>query len=335
MSTRSMPTVRNTTSWPTTIAPPEKWPPTSSARATNGHSTPPACVTLNPVCLDLAVYRESQLGRTVYLDFLRNPLPASDGSAFDLNDLDEDVHGYLANNEALQDLPIDRLLQMNPLAIELYKMHGTDLTKQPLPFNVNNQHMNGGVSVDIWNHTSLPGCYAVGEVAGTHGVTRPGGAALNGGQVGGMRAARHIHEQGLAQPVSLDDHALAEVAGTVAEAQRALASASHQVAAVREDIQARMSDKAGFLCQIEEVPGALSEAEACASNWSPKASPPLAPANWPEVFRWQHLALASEAVLAALDHYVAQGGGSRGARAYLSADKGTVKSKPFMAQSKA
>ena len=31
--------------------------------------------------------------------------------------------------------------------------------------------------------------------------------------------------------------------------------------------------------------------------------------------QWQQMALASEAVLAALDHYIAQGGGSRGARA--------------------
>jgi hypothetical protein len=33
--------------------------------------------------------------------------------------------------------------------------------------------------------------------------------------------------------------------------------------------------------------------------------------------QWAQLALASEAVLTALDHYIAQGGGSRGARAIL------------------
>jgi aspartate oxidase len=58
---------------------------------------------------------------------------------------------------------------MNPLAIELYKHHGHDLTTQPLPFNVNHQHMNGGIAVDIWGHSSLSGCYAIGEAAGTHG----------------------------------------------------------------------------------------------------------------------------------------------------------------------
>jgi succinate dehydrogenase / fumarate reductase flavoprotein subunit len=33
------------------------------------------------------------------------------------------------------------------------------------------------------------------------------------------------------------------------------------------------------------------------------------------VLQWQQMALSSQAVLAALDHYISQGGGSRGARA--------------------
>ena len=81
---------------------------------------------------------------------------------------------------------------MNPLSIELYKRYKQDITREPLAFAVNNQHMNGGLAVDVWGRTSLAGCYAVGEAAGTHGVTRPGGAALNAGQVFGLRCAEHI-----------------------------------------------------------------------------------------------------------------------------------------------
>lgn len=40
--------------------------------------------------------------------------------------------------------------------------------------------------------TSVAGLYAIGECAGTHGLARPGGAALNAGQVGGKRAAEEI-----------------------------------------------------------------------------------------------------------------------------------------------
>lgn len=45
---------------------------------------------------------------------------------------------------------------MNPLSISLYKMHGYDLTTQPLQFAMNNQHMNGGIEVDIWDKPPCP-----------------------------------------------------------------------------------------------------------------------------------------------------------------------------------
>ena len=40
--------------------------------------------------------------------------------------------------------------------------------------------------------------------------------------------------------------------------------------------------------------------------------------------QWQQMALASEAVLQALDHYIAGGGGSRGARAICDPDGGSL-----------
>ncbi len=107
------------------------------------------------------------------MDFNRNPEAVPGDLPFSLDRLDDDVRAYLENNDALAPSPIERLQRMNPLSISLYKMHGYDLTTQPLQFAMNNQHMNGGIEVDIWGQTSLPGCFAVGEVAGTHGVTRP------------------------------------------------------------------------------------------------------------------------------------------------------------------
>ncbi|WP_201498967.1 FAD-binding protein, partial [Escherichia coli] len=132
-----------------------------------------------------------------------NPQPVPGDRPFSLNELDDDVAQYLTNNEALLTMPIDRLRRMNPLAIELYKHHGHDISTTPLPFNVNHQHMNGGLAVDRWGQTSLAGCFAVGEAAGTHGVTRPGGAALNAGQVFGMRCARQIASQENTAPIAV------------------------------------------------------------------------------------------------------------------------------------
>jgi succinate dehydrogenase/fumarate reductase flavoprotein subunit len=272
--------------------------------------------------VDLAIAIESRRGRTVYLDFLRNPLPGADGRRFSLDDLDDDVATYLRNNDALQATPIERLRRMNPLAIELYRMHGHDLTRDPLPFNVNNQHMNGGVAVDPWNESSLAGCFAVGEVAGTHGVTRPGGAALNAGQVGGLRAAEQIASRRHAVPdATLAESARQQIGEALSFAHQALQrSDGLRIAEVRDQIQVRMSDHAGFLCAVEGIPGALAQAVALRRAVCRSGFANVRPAQVVDVFRWRHLALASEAVLTAIARHVADGGGSRGARAYLARD---------------
>jgi succinate dehydrogenase / fumarate reductase flavoprotein subunit len=276
--------------------------------------------------VDLAIHVESRAGRTVHLDFTRNPQPGADGKAFALDDLEPDARAYLANNEALQELPLDRLRRMNPLAIELYRMHGHDLARDPLPFNVNNQHMNGGVAVDAWNESSLPGCFAVGEVAGTHGVTRPGGAALNAGQVGALRAAEQIAGRRQAVPApGLDAGAQRQVARALGLAMAALRNDDGlDLAAVRAEIQARMSDHAGYICPVAGIAPALAAARRLRAEALGRGFACQRPAQVVDIFRWRHLALASEAVLTALDHYVTQGGGSRGARAYLPQDGGEV-----------
>ncbi|RME70985.1 MAG: FAD-binding protein, partial [Verrucomicrobia bacterium] len=271
---------------------------------------------------DLAVYLEQKAGRKVYLDFLRNPDPVNEGEAFSLDDLDPDVRAYLENNDALLELPIDRLRRMNPLAIELYRMHGTDIAKEPLEFTMNNQHMNGGILIDDWGRTTLDGCYAIGEAAGSHGVTRPGGAALNSGQVFGKRVAVAIRRRKVHQRVE------AASPETVAESVRAMfrdaqtfleaGEEAPTVEAVRDEIQARMSDYAGIICTAEGVRSALEAARALRRKVAEKGIRVSSPVMVVRAFRWKQMAAVSEAVLAALDDYIAHGGGSRGARAICS-----------------
>ncbi|MDY3919111.1 MAG: FAD-binding protein [Candidatus Limivivens sp.] len=139
--------------------------------------------------IDLLVYRETAVfGQKVYLDYRRNP----GGLAEDFGNLHEEAYRYLENSQALLETPIARLEKMNPLAIELYKSHGIDLYREPLEINVCAQHQNGGISVDKNWQTEIKGLYAAGEAAGTFGVRRPGGSALNSAQVGSMWAAEHI-----------------------------------------------------------------------------------------------------------------------------------------------
>lgn len=274
---------------------------------------------------DLAVYIEQKAGRKVYLDFLRNPESVNESDDFTLDDLDPDVRAYLENNEALYDLPIDRLRRMNPLAIELYKMHGTDLAKEPLEFAMNNQHMNGGILIDDWGKTSLKGCYAIGEAAGSHGVTRPGGAALNSGQVFGKRVAVAIKRSRLnKEPVPADQQVVAiSLSECLEQANQFLStSASRTIKEIKSEVQARMSDFAGIICTATEVKQALHDARALRQAVDAEGIRVNSASLVGSAFRWKQMALVSEAVLTALDHYIQRGGGSRGARAICS-DAGT------------
>lgn len=269
--------------------------------------------------LDMAVAHEQQLGRKVYMDFNRNPEAVPGDLPFSLQRLDDDVRAYLENNDALAALPIERLQRMNPLSIALYKMHGHDLTQTPLQFAMNNQHMNGGIEVDIWGQTSLPGCFAVGEIAGTHGVTRPGGAALNAGQVFAMRLARYIAHAGRRNAVDdvpeLAAQPLAEVNDVILRAQRNESGRSLQ--SIKEEIQTRMSDHGGFICHVDAVRQAAQEARLLAAAVAKNALSIRHLAEIPELFMWRQMALISAAVLTMLDDYISAGGGSRGARIIL------------------
>ena len=278
--------------------------------------------------VDLAIHRERLAGRRVFMDFNRDPAPAKGGEPFSLDRLDPDVRTYLGRSGALIESPIARLSKMNPLSIELYRRYKKDITRDPLEFAVNNQHMNGGLAVNVWGETNLERCYAVGEAAGTHGVTRPGGAALISGQVFGARAAEHIAAtdrrgkgKSSAPPRSLLRAAVADILGDL----RPESPLSPR--AIEREVQARMSDAAGFICRGEDVREALAgaralnarikaEGVACGRPHSPSRDGRLStPYEAARAVQWRQMAIASEAVLTALDFYIQGGGGSRGARA--------------------
>jgi succinate dehydrogenase / fumarate reductase, flavoprotein subunit len=264
--------------------------------------------------VDLAIHRERLAGRRVFMDFNRDPAPARGGEPFSLDRLDADVRAYLGKSGALIESPIARLARMNPLSIELYRRYKKDITRDPLEFAVNNQHMNGGLAVSVWGETSLEKCYAVGEAAGTHGVTRPGGAALVSGQVFGARAAEHIAAtshggQRTELSSSLIEAGVADILGAL----RTDGPLSPR--AVEREVQARMSDAAGFICGGDDVREALAGAHALNARIMKNGIAFGRPQEAARAVQWRQMAIASEAVLTAVDFYIRNGGGSRGARA--------------------
>jgi succinate dehydrogenase/fumarate reductase flavoprotein subunit len=264
--------------------------------------------------VDLAIHRERSAGRRVFMDFNRNPAPARGGEPFSLDRLDADVRAYLGKSGALVESPIARLAKMNPLSIELYRRYKKDIARDPLEFAVNNQHMNGGLAVSVWGETSLEKCYAVGEAAGTHGVTRPGGAALISGQVFGARAAEHIAATSRSGQRTEPSRSLIEASvGDILGALRTDGPLSPR--AIEREVQARMSDAAGFICRGADVREALAGAHTLNARIMKEGIAFGRPQEAARAVQWRQMAVASEAVLTALDFYIRNGGGSRGARA--------------------
>ena len=151
--------------------------------------------------VDLLVHKEtSEKGRRVFLDFRSNP------QNLDFDALSVEAKDYLERSGALFGTPLERLEKMNPGAISLYRDHNIDLAEEPLEIAVCSQHNNGGLAGDIWYESpNLKHLFPIGEVNGSHGVTRPGGSALNAGQAEdpgsdcGAHIGAHDHIDGLAQ----------------------------------------------------------------------------------------------------------------------------------------
>lgn len=143
--------------------------------------------------IDLLVYQETVLKkRRVFLDYRVNPGNLEKDRDLPYASMIPEAKEYLSQAGACFGTPIERLKHMNEPAILFYQDHHVDLFKERLEIAVCAQHNNGGLSTNHLWETNLSGLYAIGEVCASHGVTRPGGTALNAGQVGAVRAAEGI-----------------------------------------------------------------------------------------------------------------------------------------------
>ncbi|MFW6062521.1 MAG: FAD-binding protein, partial [Planctomycetota bacterium] len=214
--------------------------------------------------VDMAVHMETVVrDRRVWMDFLRNPVGREGWDAFDIAALPDEAREYLERTGADQELPIDRLKHMNTPAIEIYTENGIDLFSEPLEIAVCAQHHNGGFAVNKWWESNIPQTFIVGEMAGTHGVKRPGGSALNAGQVGAMRAAEYIANVYGSDRADLSDAVTGAAQQAVAELKAfrdKASSASVSPGEAWSQIGRRMTQYGAHLRDRDKSAAALKEA---------------------------------------------------------------------------
>ena len=274
--------------------------------------------------IDLAVYQETVLrSRRVFLDFTWN------GVGYDPAGLSAEARGYLSQAGVL-DLatPVERLRAMNEPAYLFYRDKGVDLEKDRLEIAVCAQHNNGGLEVDSWWQSSIAGLFPVGEAAGAHGVYRPGGAALNSGQVGATRAAvyiardlagrhpgEHVSFSDLAEPIVDRANTLLEKSEGDPDCVRMTGGygPAEHLARTRR----LMSDNAGLVRTVEGIRIAREDVEAQLESLEAHGVPtdPTSRKSLDQLFLLRDVLTTQLVYLAAMEDYIAHGH-SRGSVLY-------------------
>jgi succinate dehydrogenase/fumarate reductase flavoprotein subunit len=279
--------------------------------------------------IDILVYNEVfYKGRRVFMDFRENPRPGDGLDKFSLEDLEPEARKYLVSSGALQQTPIQRLQKMNQPSIDLYTSRGRDIFNEPLEVSVCSQHNNGGFKVGPWWESNIKHLFLIGEIAGTHGVKRPGGSALNSGQVGGLRAAEYIifHYFGDAPSEeefrSLSDRQIALTLERVERLLRQGESSSLEVDAVRRQIQHRMTEHASHIRRPEGVRQAITEATALRKQLEEEGLKLHSKKDFLKAWQTYEMALTSEAYLSGIQAMIERGGGSRGSHLIVDPKNG-------------
>jgi len=271
--------------------------------------------------IDVLVFNENQKGRRVFLDFRQNPVGTRGMSPFNIDKLEPEAFDYIREAGALQRTPIERLAHMNPLAIEIYKENGIDLYTEPLEISVCAQHNNGGFAVNKWWESTVPHTFVIGEMAGTHGVKRPGGSALNAGQTGGLRAAEYIVN---AYGCEVGDYAKSrqaidrQIADLVGKLDSWGQSAGRAPQKVIEEIQDRMTTSGAHIREENDAGESLKKALQLHHEIKDKGLAAKDRQALIEAIQAEHLALTSIAYLKAILDLLTLGSGSRGSHLVLS-----------------
>lgn len=265
--------------------------------------------------IDILVYIETVIkGRKVYLDFRKDP------QGYSIQDMPAEARDYLEKSNALQDTPLARLTHMNPGAVELYKEHNIDLASEALEVAICAQHNNGGLAGNIWyESTNVKHLFPIGEVNGSHGVTRPGGSALNAGQVAAFRAAEFIGNRYTGWSINNDEafSAFEKALQTLIEWREKGKNSDTTWRNELLEVQERMSHFGAHIRNLDGVKEAVTQAWQQVLRLSTNGCTMTSNTEIRNSFRVRHLAFAQAVYLEAIKFSMESGVGSRGSSIVL------------------
>lgn len=275
--------------------------------------------------IDILVYNEIvNKNRRVWLDFTRNSEWASNNGELDFSLAGKECYQYLENSGVLSGTPISRLKKMNQPAVDLYKENGIDLNKEYLEIAVCAQHNNGGLSGNMWWESNINHLFPVGEVNGSHGVHRPGGSALNSGQVGSTRAAQYIAANYKNNPEKASNFlnkVKKQVLKKINLGEKFLKNSvnkSISVKKIRDKIGKRMSRCGAHIRSLSSVQQALEKVEK-SLKVLPENTVLSNAGELGDAFKNYDLLITQYVYLSAIKNYIEKEGKSRGS--YLIYDK--------------
>ena len=264
--------------------------------------------------IDILVYLETCKGRRVFLDFIHDPV---DGR-FEFDGLYPEAHEYISRSGALVRTPIARLKAMNQPAVDFFRDKGIDLEKEYLEIALCAQHNNGGLDLDMWWQSNVSGFFVAGEVAGSHGVYRPGGSALNAGQVGSARAAQYIaRKAGPACSVDFEQFASSAVAAMNEIVFRTKSDSSNVTELIRH-FSGMMSRYCGAVRDPDRMKKMLSEVDETINAFGEKVRY-ADNAELKYVFRLRDMLISQKCYIMSMIDYLESGGMSRGSGLYHDA----------------
>ncbi len=276
--------------------------------------------------IDLLVYQEQVVkGRRVFLDYTQNMEwgRKADGS-LDFTQLSEEAYRYLEASHALCGTPVERLRIMNEPAVQLYAAHRIDITRDHLEIAVCAQHNNGGLEGNCWWESNIRHFFPIGEVNGSHGIYRPGGTALNSGQVGGLRAAQYstaMYKEAPPAPDQVVRQCEQQLAGKIALGNAWLQklAAKETVTAMRCAARKRMSAYGAHVRHAAYIQQAVQEIRQEIQHMDTLIVL-SSPYQLPAAFQHYDMLITQYTYLSAMLDYIEKGGDSRGSYLVYRAD---------------